>query len=121
MHSAKTTLFVPILVIALGTGWLLTALDVAPRIDWAWTLSLAGLGLLTFAMGGVDKATVVVGPFLLAASCLSVLRQGGSLPVNVEVPILVILCGVLLLVARSPRIPTPRWVLPETDAGAPGS
>jgi hypothetical protein len=29
-------------------------------VNWVWTLGLAALGVLTFAIGGVDKATATV-------------------------------------------------------------
>ncbi len=85
----KTTLILPVLMIAVGCGWLLTVLGVAPEVDWIWTLVLAILGLMTFVLGGFDKVTLVIGIFLLAASGLSLLRQSGQLPLNIEVPVLV--------------------------------
>jgi hypothetical protein len=121
MTHDKRTLLVPILAITLGSGWLLTALDVAPRIDWVWTLCLAVVGLLTLAVGGIDKVTVVVGPFFLIASCLSVFRQAGRMSVDVEVPILVILAGVLLLIARSAVVPMPKWVSEDPDGKGPAA
>ncbi len=65
--------------------------------------------------------TVVVGPFFILASCLSVVRQSGRLDVDVEVPILVIIAGLLLLVARSPSIPIPKWVIENARATARGN
>lgn len=117
MGTDKKTLIVPLLMIAVGAGWLLTAIGLAPGIDWVWTLGLATVGLLTFAVGGFDKFSVVTGPFFLAASVVSVLRQTGRLAIDVEVPILTILLGVLLLVARSPAIPIPKWITPEPIGG----
>lgn len=114
MKPDKKTLLIPILLIALGFGWLLTALGVAPGIDWVWTLGLAVVGLLAFVIAGWDKATVVVGPFFIIASCLSLLRQTGRLNFDVEIPILVVAAGVLLLIARSPSIPNPRWIAPDS-------
>ena len=111
MSPDKQTLFLPILLLTVGTGWLLTNLGVAPNIDWVWILALAVIGVLTFALGGIDKSTVVIGPFFIFASCLSILRQTGRLHLNVEMPILVITLGILLLVARSPAIPAPRWMI----------
>lgn len=74
------------------------------------------------ALGGIDKVTAVVGPFFIVASFLSVLRQSGRMPVDVEVPLLTILAGVLLLVVRSSVIPVPKWILEEggTDGGDAG-
>lgn len=110
----KKSLILPVALIAVGTGWLLSTLGYMPNIDWLWTLGLAVVGLLIFLVGGFDKFTVVVGSFFIVASVASVARQTGRLPLNLEVPILVIVSGVLLLVARSPRIPKPKW-LDETD------
>jgi hypothetical protein len=104
------TLVVPILLITFGTGWLLTTLGIAPRIDWVWTLGIAIVGILTFALGGVDKVTVVVGPFFLLSSFLSILRQTERIRIDVEIPILIIATGILLLVARLPSVPVPTWL-----------
>ena len=50
---------------------------------------------------------------LLAASGLSALRQAGAIAFHVEVPMLVILSGVLLLIASRPWVPAPTWFVPE--------
>ena len=118
MKPEKRTLIVPILLITLGFGWLLTTLAVAPGINWVWTLGLASVGLPTIALGGIDKATVVVGPFFIISSTLSILRQTGQLPLDVEVPILVIVTGILLLVARLPAVSVPEWIIQETKTPA---
>ncbi len=117
MDPNKKSLMLPILLIAVGVGWLLTTLNVVPGIDWVWTLGLAAVGLLTFAVGGIDKVTVVLGPFFMLASCLSILRQTERMSVDVEVPILVIIAGILLWVARAPAIPAPKWLIevPKQD------
>ncbi|MCH9654059.1 MAG: hypothetical protein K0U86_10970 [Planctomycetes bacterium] len=116
-NTDKKTLILPLLIISIGSGWLLTTLGIAPGINWIWTLGLAIIGLLTFAVSGIDKSTVVMGPFFLIASCLSVLRQTGRITLDVEVPILVIVTGCLLLVARSKSIPIPTWVVLEAKDG----
>jgi hypothetical protein len=107
---------VPLLIITLGVAWLMIAKGIG-GIDWVWTLGLAVVGVLCL-LGGIDKITVVVGPFLLIASVLSVLRQKGQLTWDVEVPSLVIAVGVLLLVGRHPMIPVPRWAV-EADKAKP--
>lgn len=117
MKSDWKTLIVPLLMITVGVGWLLTTLGVGPGIDWVWTLGLAMVGLMTFAVAGIDKGSVVIGPFFLVASFLSVLRQTDRLRIDVEVPILVILGGVLLLIARSPAIPIPKWIIVDPNSG----
>jgi len=115
--DSKATLAVPLLIIALGAGWLLTSIGVVPQIDWIWTLGLATVGIGTFILSGFDKFSAVAGSFPIIASCLSVFRQTGGLPVNVEAPVLVISLGMLMLVARSSSIPIPSWFVPEPEPG----
>ena len=102
-------LAIPVLIITVGVGWLLTTFGLVPDVDWVWTLGLAVVGLLSFAQGGLNKFSVIVGPLLLLGSVLSLLRQTGRLSVEREIPILMIVFGVLLLVARSRSIPAPDW------------
>jgi hypothetical protein len=113
MQPDKKTLLLPILLITVGVGWLLTTLDIVPGIDWVWTLGLAAVGLLTFVVSGFDKFSMVIGPFFIVASFLSILRQSNRIHLDIEVPILVIVAGVLLLVARTPSIPVPNWIIQD--------
>ncbi|HEY2759768.1 MAG TPA: hypothetical protein VGI75_03475, partial [Pirellulales bacterium] len=74
---------------------------------------LAIVGILAFIIGGrLDKWNVIIGPFFLIGSLLSVLRQRDLLNIEVEVPILLIVFGVLLFVAQLPAIPLPSWYTP---------
>jgi hypothetical protein len=109
------TLVIPILLITLGVGWLLTTLGIVPEVDWVWTLGVALVGILAFALSGFDKVTVVVGTFFLIASALSILRQTERIAINIEIPVLVITAGVLMLIAQLRVIPVPKWVL-ESEA-----
>jgi len=110
---------VPVLIITVGVGWLLTARGIGPGINWIWTLGLAAVGILSL-LGGLDKVSVVIGPLLFLASVFSVLRQTEQLSVETEVPLLVIGVGVLLLVARHPAIPIPAWAV-ENKQGRPAA
>lgn len=111
MAGRAPSMVVPVLLITVGVGWLLSTLGVAPDINWVWTLGLGVVGVLVFAIYGVDKATIVVGTLFILTSTLSVLRQSGRLTLEVEVPILVIAAGVLMMVSRHPRAPPPAWLL----------
>jgi hypothetical protein len=94
---------------------LLTVRGYGPGINWIWTLGLGVVGVFTFVLsGGVDKLSIVFGPFFLVGSLLSILRQTGRLNLDVEVPILVILVGVLLLLAQMPFVPLPKWFVPSS-------
>lgn len=51
----------------------------------------------------------MIGPLLIVASFLSVLRQTERMHFDHELPVLVILRGLLLLIARSKHVPVPKW------------
>ena len=70
-------LVVPVLVIVLGVTWLLNILNVLPGIDWIWTVGLAAVGVNTLLVGGINKLTVVVGPFLMVGSIVFPLAPVG--------------------------------------------
>jgi len=115
MTQSKQSLLIPLLLITVGIGWLLSTLGFAPDIVWVWSLGLLVAGILPFMLGGLDKVSIVAGPFFLIAAGLSVLRQTGRIEFNIEVPILVIVSGILLLVARMPSIPPPKWFIPHDN------
>ncbi len=113
MSGSKGALALSLLIITLGTGWLLTAIGFGPDLNWIWILGLGILGVLMFlGSGGVDKASIVIGPFFLLSSGLSMMRQSGHLSIDLEIPILIIIIGVLLLIAQSRMIPAPSWFVP---------
>ena len=93
-------------MVAVGLGWLMNILEIIPGVDWAWSLGLGATGLLWLVCGGINKGTIVIGPFLLITSVLSIARQGGHLQFEVEVPLLIITLGALLLLSRLSNLPT---------------
>jgi len=110
MNARIQSIAVSLLTIALGSAWLLNSMDVIPGVNWVWTVGLGVPGLMLLALGGVNRFTIVTGPFLIIASILSVLRQTDRLNVNHEVPILVIVLGVLMLIAQIAPLRTPTWM-----------
>jgi hypothetical protein len=111
-------LVVPIVTTVVGVAWLLNVLQVMPGVDWLWTAGLAAAGVLALAVGGLNRVSVVIGPFLLVSSVLSVMRQTGKLAVDREMPILVIVLGLLMLVAQLARLPLPEALQDPADTGA---
>jgi len=63
MNGSKMRFVVPILVIVAGITWLLNILEVIPGVDWVWTIGLGAVGVLMLVVGGVNKMTIVAGPF----------------------------------------------------------
>lgn len=105
----------PVLVIALGVTWLLNVMNVLPGVDWIWTVALAATGLIVLMFGGINKLTVVVGPFLMIGSVCSLLRQLDKLPIDREVPILTIILGILMLLVQFLNLPLPEMLTPTED------
>lgn len=105
MQGKMQAVGVSLLVIAVGAAWLLNTMNIIPGVNWVWTIGLAGSGALLLMLGGVNKLTIVVGPFLIVASVLSLLRQRGTINMDQEVPYLVIALGVLLLVSSLSNLP----------------
>ena len=104
MFNKTKALVLPILTITLGIGWLLTAQNVMPGVNWIWVLALGMIGLLTLA-AGIDRVSFVTGSFLSSASIFSILRQTGRLSIDIEVPLLVIVFGTLMLLAKVLPLP----------------
>jgi hypothetical protein len=108
MTGSKKALAAPILIIALGVGWLLTTRNIVPGVNWVWVVGLGVTGVLIL-VGSIDKVTVVIGPFLIAATIFSLMRQTGRMSIDTEVPSLVIAFGTLMLLAKVLPIPLPKW------------
>jgi len=109
METSKQPIIGAILLIILGSGWLLNNLDLIPGVNWIWILALGVLGIITIAFGGINKLTVIGGPFLMIASVLSMLRQTDRMELDHEIPILMIVLGLLSLVSFVSPIPEPPW------------
>jgi hypothetical protein len=111
MNSDKMSLVAPILIVTLGVGWLLTTHNVIHGVNWVWVLGLGVTGLLIVVVGGLDKVTFVLGPFLIASTVFSLLRQTGRISVDTEMPSLVIVIGTLMLISKLLPIPVPTWFI----------
>ena len=108
MHLERMKFVAPITVVILGVSWLLDTWDVVAGVNWVLTIGLVAAGVCVPVVGGIDKLTAVVGPFLIAVSVCRFLARVGSLRTSVEKPVYVIILGCLLLLVQVARIPTPR-------------
>jgi hypothetical protein len=98
IRASKESVVIAAMIIAFGTIWLLSELKWLPPFHWVWTLGLACAGILTLVIGGINKQTMVVGPYLIICAVFSVLRQTGQIALRVEIPVLVIAFGLWLFV-----------------------
>jgi hypothetical protein len=107
MHLDRMKFVGPIIVVILGVSWLLNTWDVVAGVNWVLTIGLATAGVCVPVVVGIDKLTVVAGPFLITVSVCRFLAVVGRLGTSVEKPIYVIILGCLLLLVQSARIPAP--------------
>lgn len=105
MQGKSQSVAISLMVIAVGGAWLLNTMNVIPGVNWVWTAGLAASGILLMMLTGLNKLSVVIGPFLIVASILSLLRQRDILPIDREVPYLVITLGVLMLFSTMSSLP----------------
>ena len=104
----KTVIIIAVLIMVGGGAWLLNNLGVLPQVDWMWTGWTGVCGLLILVLGGMNKVSIVLGPFLLVVSVVSVFHRTGAIPDKVQIPALVIVFGALLLLAVLLPVPIPK-------------
>src|SRR5258708_6693912 len=103
-------ILISLLIMVIGVAWVLNTLHFIAGVDWIWTLALGATGVLMIAWPKLNKITFIVGTFLIVGSIFSVARQTNLISVDVEVPVLVIIFGLLVLIAQLPFIPHPQIV-----------
>jgi len=98
----------PITLIVVGAIGVVWYFGWFPNVQSVTALALAAAGALVLATDRITKSSVVLGPMLIAVGGAIWLHDTYRLHWWLLVSILLILLGVLMLVARSPRIPERR-------------
>lgn len=115
IKTKKLGIGLSVLIIAVGTGWLLNETGVMPGVNWIWTGILGIAGAMLLVLAGLNQLTILVGPFLVSAAVLSLLRQAGYMPVRIEIPILVVVAGVLLLLSHILPLRMPAYLEKKSE------
>ncbi|HEY3564929.1 MAG TPA: hypothetical protein VGL96_07980 [Casimicrobiaceae bacterium] len=95
----------PVALIVVGLGWLLWEFRLFPDLDWIIALGFVIGGVLVLVLDGINKNSVVIGPFLVGIGIAWFLHDRYGLLWRIVVPALLVWLGLLMLVARSPRVP----------------
>lgn len=117
--NRKTGITIGVLAIGTGAAWLLNLKNVM-GIDWVLSVLLGLGGILVLALSGFNKLSIVVGPLLMAGGVTSVLRQSGRLSGDLEIPVLLIVFGVLFLIAQFRFIPLPEFMKSDQEDSEAG-
>lgn len=95
----------PVTLIVVGLGWLLWEFRLFPDVDWIVSLGFVAVGVAVLALDGINKNSVVIGPFLIATGIAWFLHDRFGTTWRLIIPAMLVLLGVLMLVARSPGVP----------------
>jgi succinate-acetate transporter protein len=95
----------PLFLIMIGVGWVLSVEHVLPMVNWIFVLMLGTAGLSILLVKRLTRSSIIAGPFLMLWALLTFLKQVGTIDAELEMPVLVILFGVLLLISRMAPLP----------------
>lgn len=98
----------PLLLIILGLLWFLKSTALLPETTTLLALLLTAAGALLLMMDGLTKSTLVSSPMLVYAGMAVYLFDEDKMRLSHVMSLGMMLLGVLLLLARSPRIPDRR-------------
>jgi hypothetical protein len=98
----------PVTLIVVGLGWLLWEFRLFPDIDWIISLGFIAGGIVVLVLDGINKNSVVVGPFLVAIGVVWFMHDRYGTSWRLIVPVMLVVLGALMLIARSPRVPDRR-------------
>jgi len=105
----------PITLIVVGVIGLVWYFRWLPDIDWIIALGFVLGGVAVLVVDGINKSSIVTGPFLIAVGVAWWLRDQYRFSWNLIIPTLLVVLGVLMLVARSPQISDKRSREAKTD------
>ena len=104
----RTSATLPVLLITFGVLWFMKSAALLPDTATLLALGLVGAGALLFLLDGLNKSTVVVAPLLGFAGLAVHGIDRFGLPLSAWGSMAMVLGGILMLVARSDRIPDRR-------------
>jgi hypothetical protein len=107
----------PITLIVVGAIGVVWYFGWFPNVQSITALALGGAGVLILATDRLTKSSIVLGPMLIAVGGAIWVHDTYRLHWWLLVSILLIVLGVLMLIARSPRIPERR--APPAPPSAP--
>jgi hypothetical protein len=104
----------PVTLIVVGVIGLVWYFGWFPDVDAITAIGFVAAGVLILVMDGVTKSSVVLGPTLIAIGVMWWVHDHYRTRWSLLIPILLILIGGLMLLARRPEIPDRRG---KSDAG----
>jgi chromate transport protein ChrA len=102
----------PITLIVVGVIGVVWHFGLFPNVESITALALVAAGVLILATDRITKSSIVLGPMLIAVGGAIWLHDTYRLRWWLLTSVLLIVVGILMLVARDPRIPERRHTPP---------
>jgi len=107
----------PITLIVVGVIGVVWHFGWFPNVESITALALAAAGVLILATDRITKSSIVLGPMLIAVGGAIWLHDNYRLRWWLLISVLLIIVGILMLLARDPRIPEKRPAPAEPGPG----
>ena len=104
----------PVTLIVVGLAWLAWQFGWFPDVNWVIALALIAGGVAVLVFDGITRSSIIIGPFLIGVGVAWALHERYRIAWAVLIPTLLVWLGVLMLVARHPRIPDRRIRVPRS-------
>ena len=98
----------PVTLVVVGLGWLLWEFRLFPDVDWIIGLGFIVGGIAVMVLDGVNKNSIVIGPFLIAIGIAWLAHDRYGIHWRFIIPVMLVLLGGLMLAARSAKVPERR-------------
>ena len=99
------SLFLPLLLIILGSLWFLKSTDLLPDTAAIVSIGLAVLGFMVMVMDGLNKQSIVSGPLLMYVGAAIYLYHEYIFGMSHIFSVGMVWLGFLLLLSRSSLVP----------------
>ena len=99
------SLFFPLLLIIAGSLWFLKSIDLLPDTAAMFAMGLAVFGFLVMVMDGLNKQSIVAGPFLMYLGAAIYLYHEYIFGLSHIFSAGMVWLGLLLLLSRSSIVP----------------
>ena len=99
------SLFIPLFLIVMGSLWFIKSIDLMPETSSIIAIGLAVLGLVVLITDGINKQSLVAGPFLMYLGAAVYLYYEAWFGISHILSVGMVGLGSLLLISRSSLVP----------------
>ncbi|MDO5685984.1 MAG: hypothetical protein Q4G42_01115 [Neisseria sp.] len=110
------SLFLPLTLIIIGAIWFLRSTDILPPTAILLAAALAIGGVAVLVLDGINKQSVVSGPFLIYCGVAVYLYSQMMMGASPLIALGMMVLGLLMLLSRSSLIPSKKYELINPDA-----